>query len=139
MVIDGKGKINTKFSFVLIIGLILIGLIGILAYYNTTTSKPQALLKEKIFNDNFNNFIIYVDKIEGGKLGGVHIWELLPKGPPRVITAQEGEFITSKDKDTLVLRLGKGTIEQVYEKGPVKYHKSDFTNHFIKLTYKRSS
>ena len=99
-----------------------------------TMKKPQALLEERVFNESFNNFIVYVNKIKGAKLEGVHIWELRPQGTPRVITAREGEFITSEDKNTLVLKLGKGTIEEVYEKDTVKYHKMNFTNHFIQLS-----
>jgi lipopolysaccharide export system permease protein len=98
------------------------------------SKKPQALLEERVFNENFDNFVVYVDKIKKSKLEGVHIWELREQGTPRVITAREGEFITSGDKNTLILKLGKGTIEEVYEKDSVKYHKLDFINHFIQLS-----
>lgn len=98
------------------------------------TKRPLALLEERVFNENFENFIVYVNNINGQKLEGIHIWELKGEGTPRVITAKEGEFIESEDKSTVVLRLGKGTIEEVYEKDSVKYHKMNFNNHFIQLT-----
>jgi len=99
-----------------------------------TMKKPQALLEERIFNESFKNYTVYVNKIRGSKLKGVRIWQLRPQGTPRVITAQEGEFMTSEDKKTLILRLVKGTIEEVYEKDTVKYHKMNFNNHFIQLS-----
>ena len=99
-----------------------------------TMKKPQALLEERIFNESFDKYTVYVNKIRGSKLEGVRIWELRPHGTPRVITAREGEFMTSEDKKTLILRLGRGSIQEVYEKDTVKYHKMNFTNHFIQLS-----
>lgn len=99
-----------------------------------TIKKPQALLEERVFNESFKNFIVYVDRIRGSKLEGVYIQELRPQGTPRVITAQEGEFITDESKNILILRLGRGAIEEVYEKDLAKYHRMDFATHFIQLS-----
>ena len=102
-----------------------------------TLQKPTAMLEERVFNESFDNFIVYVNKIDGFKLKGVKIWELKEEGTPRVITAQQGEFIPSPEKNILVLKLGQGSIEEVYEKDSVKYHKMDFNNHFIQLSCSR--
>lgn len=91
--------------------------------------KPQAFIKPGQLIKDFPGVQIWVDEIDEltGRLSGIQIIELAPKGPPKVILAQYG-WMEYQDMGTvLLLHLEQGSNHVRDHKDPKAYFKIDFT------------
>ncbi len=96
-------------------------------------------VEEKVLMDNFKNYKIYIDRINGDKIEGITVFELKDKGIPSVIIAKEGKIITAEDDKKQSLKLFDGTIDKVDEENPTGFTKAHFKTYYINLEPIRGS
>lgn len=102
--------------------------------YMIAHSKSEIELKERVFNDNFEGLVIYVDKIplEDKKLEGILIYDEREKNRTTTVFAQKGFLIPDPQTREIVLRLIDGDIHRYESKSNV-YQKIKFNSYDIKL------
>jgi lipopolysaccharide export system permease protein len=101
---------------------------------DTGFSNPAALLEAGTFINAFDGYIIFIYRLEGNKMYNVRIYQPQPEGKPtRTVIAQEGEFATSPDNDTVKLKLVNGTSDEIDFKNPNNFYKLNFETSFITL------
>lgn len=71
-----------------------------------------ALIEPGVFISNFDNYLIYIDEIEGSKLKNISIQQQVPNEFPRFIKAERGEIEVDEAKKALVLKLYDVLVEQ---------------------------
>lgn len=91
-------------------------------------------VEEKVLMDDFKDYKIYIDKIDGDKIKGVTIFKIKDEGTPSVITAKKGEIIISDDNQkTPTLKLLNGTIDEFDDEKPMDFTKAHFDTYYIEL------
>lgn len=139
-------------SVVILPTLVLSFLISILCLYLHSAVSPSAnlgikriqeefkieevastLVEEKVLIDNFKNYKIYIDRIDGSKIEGITVFKLKDKGTPSVIIAKEGNIIIAENDKKQSLQLFNGTIDQMDDENPTGFTKAHFKTHYIEL------
>jgi lipopolysaccharide export system permease protein len=102
--------------------------------YLIAYSKSEIEIKERVFNDLFDGFVVYVEKIpiQGKKMEGIMIYDERDKEKTNTIFAQEGFLINSGESQDATLRLNDGEIHRFELKTNV-YQKVQFNTYDIKL------
>ncbi len=101
---------------------------------DTGFSNPGALLEAGTFINAFDGYIIFIYRLEGNRMYNVRIYQPQPEGKPtRTVIAQEGEFATSPNNDTVKLKLVNGTSDEIDFKNPNNFYKLNFETSFITL------
>lgn len=102
--------------------------------YLIAYSKSEVEIKERVFNDLFDGFVVYVDKIpiQGKKMEGIMIYDERDKERTNTIFAQEGSLINTGESQDATLRLHDGEIHRFELKTNV-YQKVQFNTYDIKL------
>jgi len=102
--------------------------------YLIAYSKSEIEIKERVFNDLFDGFVVYVEKIpiQGKKMEGIMIYDERDKEKTNTIFAQEGFLINSGESQDATLRLNDGEIHRFEFKTNV-YQKVQFNTYDIKL------
>jgi lipopolysaccharide export system permease protein len=95
--------------------------------------KPTAYLEQGTRIDTFESYIIFINSIRGNKLKHIRIFQKQENGPTRTIIAQKGEFISSPDEDSIVLKLINGTSDEPNKKNPQSYYKLNFKTYYLTL------
>lgn len=97
-------------------------------------SKADADIKERVFNDTFDGFVIYVDKVplQGGKIEGILIYDERDKDRIHTIFAQEGFLASDPNSQEVLLRLLKGDIHR-YEPKTKTFQKMQFEIYDLRL------
>jgi len=105
-------------------------------FYQIHRKKPMAVLKARVFIDDFPGITLYIDRIDDkrGKIYGVNIWEKQKGKKPRTIIAPEGEVRYVPEEDAIQFTLYNGEIHEVDPKDPMKYTVMEFTQQIIKIT-----
>jgi lipopolysaccharide export system permease protein len=82
--------------------------------YTLARSKADMEIKERVFNDSFNNLVVYVDKVplEENKLEGILIYDDREQDKLNTIFAKEGYIINNPNSDEITLRLLDGDIHR---------------------------
>ncbi len=79
------------------------------------TSNIDLGLKERTFYDKFKNVVLYVNRIDVKNRNLIDVFIVDNRNPKTSVTivSPKGEIYTAKDDSTVLLRLSKGTINQV--------------------------
>jgi len=105
--------------------------------YEVASSKANAGVREKVFNDDFEGLVLYVEEIKPRTL----VWEKVfisdSRNPAEVLTiiAREGEVLSDPGTLAITLRLKRGAIHKL-GKEPDAYQKVDFSTYDLRLHLK---
>jgi lipopolysaccharide export system permease protein len=102
--------------------------------YLMAQSKADIEIKERVFNDVFDGFVIYVDKvpIQGKKMEGILIYDERDKERINTIFAREGFLVSNPKSQEVVLRLLNGDIHR-FEPRTNIYQKMQFDTYDLRL------
>ena len=92
-------------------------------------------LKERLFNDTFGNFVIYVDEIATDQVGLRNVFVSDERKPDeqRFITAREGRLLSDEVNRRVTLRLLDGAIHETSPNALQKYREVRFRLYDITL------
>lgn len=105
--------------------------------YEVASKKANAGVREKVFNDDFEGLVLYVEEIKPRTL----LWEKVfisdSRNPGEVLTiiAREGEVLSDPGRLAITLRLKHGSIHKL-GKEPDAYQKVDFSTYDLRLHLK---
>ena len=95
---------------------------------------PTAALEPGIFINSFQNYILFIYRIDQNKLTNVRIYEPQGEGKPtRTIVAKRGEFIAIPEKKMIKLKLMDGTSDEPDPENPTNFYKLNFKTYFMTL------
>ena len=102
--------------------------------YAIAQTKADVQIQERVFNDDFENLVVYVDKvpIEGQKMEGLLIYDEREQGRFNTIFAKEAFLFNDPKSRDLVLKLVKGEIHHTEQKTNT-YQKIRFDTYDLKL------
>ncbi len=102
--------------------------------YEIAKTRASAGLRERVFNDDFEGLVIYVEHIQppGDQLGGVLIADSRDPGQRNTVLAKHGFLVSNEETHTVTLRLLDGSIH-TFVPGEKSYHKTDFTVYDVTL------
>ena len=102
--------------------------------YLIAQSKADIDIKERVFNDVFDGFVIYVDKVpvQGKKMEGILIYDERDKDKVNTIFAKEGYLVSNPKSQEIFLRLHDGDIHRFEPKTNV-YQKLQFNAYDLRL------
>ena len=80
--------------------------------------KANFEIKERVFNNDFKDLIMYVEEREIGSsvMKGIFIYDSQQNSEPQVITAREGRFVADPETMKILLQLKDGTINRMVDK-----------------------
>ncbi len=102
--------------------------------YEIAKKRAAAAIKEKVFTDEFDGLVIYVDQVaeQGTVLKGILISDTRDSSQRNTIFARIGYVIPAKNDQGLSLRLVDGSLHTSYERDR-SYHRTDFSTYDITL------
>jgi lipopolysaccharide export system permease protein len=102
--------------------------------YLMAQSKADIEIKERVFNDVFDGFVLYVDKVplQGKRMEGILIYDERDKEKINTIFAREGFLVSNPKSQEVVLRLLDGDIHR-FEPRTNIYQKMQFNTYDLKL------
>ncbi len=102
--------------------------------YQIAQSKATIEIKERVFNDVFDGFVLYVDRvpIQEKKLEGILIYDDRDKDRIHTIFAREGFLVSNPKSQEVILRLQDGDIHR-FEPRTNIYQKMQFDTYDLKL------
>lgn len=103
--------------------------------FDILRSQAAVGIKERIFNDTFGNFVIYVDEIAADQIALRHVFVSDERKPDqlRIITAQEGRLISDEVNRRVTLRLINGAVHETTPQALQKYRQVSFRLYDITL------
>lgn len=99
----------------------------------TGNRDPSSMLEAGSFINAFDQYIIFIYRMEGDLLYGVRIYEPAPNKPTKTIIAEQGEFVHVPGKDQLMLKLTNGTSDEPDVSNPNNFYKLNFQTSFITI------
>ncbi|HEX7372731.1 MAG TPA: LPS export ABC transporter permease LptF [Thermodesulfobacteriota bacterium] len=105
--------------------------------YEVASSKANAGVREKVFNDDFEGLVFYVEEIKPRTLAWEKVFISDSRNPAEVLTiiAREGEVLSDPGTLAITLRLKRGAIHKL-GKEPDAYQKIDFSTYDLRLHLK---
>jgi len=105
--------------------------------YEIASTKASAGVLEKVFNDDFDGLVLYVEEIRPKTLRWEKVFISDSRNPAEVLTilAQEGEVLPDPGALAIILRLKNGSIHKL-GKEPNAYQKIDFNTYDLRLHLK---
>jgi lipopolysaccharide export system permease protein len=105
--------------------------------YEFASSKANAGIREKMFNDDFEGLVLYVEEIKPRTLAWEKVFISDSRNPAEVLTiiAREGEVLSDPGTLVITLRLKRGAIHKL-GKEPDAYQKIDFSTYDLRLHLK---
>ncbi|MCX8116468.1 MAG: LPS export ABC transporter permease LptF [Desulfobacterota bacterium] len=102
--------------------------------FHLAQSRVDADIKERVFNDAFEGFVIYVDRVplQGRKIEGILIHDERDKEKIHTIFAQEGFLVNNPNSQEVILRLLKGDIHR-YEPKTNTFQRMRFDTYDLRL------
>jgi len=102
--------------------------------YVIAQTKADIDIKERVFNDDFEDLVVYVDKVptQGRKMEGILIHDEREKGKPNTIFSTEGYLFNDPKSKEVILRLIQGEIHR-FELKTQTYHKIRFETYDLKF------
>ena len=79
------------------------------------TKSPAALIEPGVVIDHFDDYLIYIDEIDGKDLKNISIQQEIPDALPRFIKAEHGSFEVDAERGMLILKLHEVLLEQQNE------------------------
>jgi LPS export ABC transporter permease LptF/LPS export ABC transporter permease LptG len=103
--------------------------------YDILRTQAAVGIKERVFNDTFGNFVIYVDEMASDQVALKHVFVSDERKPDelRVITAREGRLINDDASHRVTLRLLNGSIHETTPQALQKYRQVNFRLYDITL------
>jgi len=94
-------------------------------------------LKERIFNDSFGNFVIYIEEMAADQIGLRNVFVADQRNPDgiRLITAKEGRLLSDDVNRRVTLRLINGTVHETGPRTLQKYREVMFRLYDLTLTF----
>lgn len=105
-----------------------------LGLYEVLKARASAGIRPQVFNDDFSNLVIYVDRIEppGNHLRGVLISDIRDPSQQNVVFATRGTVIANERSRALTLRLEDGNVYTA-STGSRTYQDTRFSTYDITL------
>jgi len=102
--------------------------------YVMAQTKADIEIKERVFNDVFDGFVVYVNKvpIQGKKMEGILIHDERDKEKVNTIFASEGFLVSHPKSQEVILRLINGDIHR-YEPRTNLYQRIRFDTYDLRL------
>ncbi len=102
--------------------------------YEIAKTRAAAGLRPNVFNDDFENLVIYVDTITSTSNTLEHVVIADTRSPEQASTlfAREGQLVPDEHRQILVLRLRHGSIHTM-GRDDGSYHKTDFAEYDVRL------
>jgi lipopolysaccharide export system permease protein len=102
--------------------------------YEIAKTRAAAGLTAQVFNDDFENLVIYVDRIDpmSNVLERVVIADDRTPEQRSTLFASQGTLVPNEGTQQLVLRLRDGSIHTLARE-QVSYHKTDFAEYDVRL------
>lgn len=102
--------------------------------YEVAKTRATAGIREKVFSDEFEGLVIYVDQVsgKGTTLNGVLISDTRDTRQQNTILARLGYVITNEEIQAVTLRLLDGSLHSLYDHDG-SYHRTDFTTYDLNL------
>jgi LPS export ABC transporter permease LptF/LPS export ABC transporter permease LptG len=93
-------------------------------------------IKERVFNDDFQNFVIYVEEIAPDQIGLRHVLVADERKPDqfRVVTAREGRLLSDEQNRRVTLRLIDGTVHETTPQSLRTYRQIGFRTYDLTLS-----
>ena len=97
-------------------------------------------LKERVFNDTFGSFVIYVDELATDQVALRHVFVADERKADelRFITAQEGQLISDEVNRRVTLHLTNGAVHETTPQALQKYRQTNFRSYDITLVFDNS-
>ena len=92
-------------------------------------------IKERVFNDDFGNFVIYVEEIAPDQIGLRNVFVADERKPDqfRVVTARQGSLISDEQNRRVTLRLMDGTVHETTPQSFRTYRQIGFRTYDLTL------
>jgi lipopolysaccharide export system permease protein len=105
--------------------------------YEVASSKAHAGIRERVFNDDFDGLVLYVEQVKPKSFLWENIFISDSRNPAEVYTiiAREGEVLSDPQALAVTLRLQNGSIHKL-GKEPDAYQKVDFNYYDLRLYLK---
>ena len=105
--------------------------------YQIASTRAQAGVKERVFNDDFEGLVLYVDQVAAQTLEwqGVFIFDSRDPADVNTIIALKGTVLSEPKSLTVTLQLKNGAIHKLGNK-PETYQKIDFYTYDLLLDLK---
>jgi lipopolysaccharide export system permease protein len=105
--------------------------------YEVASSKASVGVREKVFNDDFEGLVLYVEEIKPRTLMWEKVFISDSRNPAEVLSiiAREGQVISDPGTLAITLRLKRGAIHKL-GKEPDAYQKVDFSTYDLRLYLK---
>jgi len=105
--------------------------------YEIASSKAHAGVRERVFNDDFEGLVLYVERVKPRSFlwQGIFISDSRNPAEVHTIVAREGEVLSDPDRLSLTLRLREGAIHKLGHT-PDAYQKIDFRSYDLRLHLK---
>jgi len=105
--------------------------------YEIASTKASSGVREKVFNDDFDGLVLYVEEIRPKTLRWEKVFISDSRNPAEVLTifAQEGEVLSDPGALDIILRLKSGSIHKL-GKEPNAYQKVNFNTYDLRLHLK---
>lgn len=105
--------------------------------YEMASSKAHVGVRERVFNDDFDGIVLYVEEIKPRSFQWEDVFVSDARNPSQVntIIAREGEILSDPDKLVVTLRLRNGSIHRLGDE-PDSYQKIDFQTYDLRLDLK---
>ncbi len=105
--------------------------------YQVASTKANIGIRERVFNDDFEGLVLYVEQVKPKTLQWENIFISDSRNPAEVYTiiAREGEVLSDPKALAVTLRLKNGSIHKL-GKQPDAYQKIDFNTYDLRLDLK---
>ncbi|MBP1714373.1 MAG: permease YjgP/YjgQ family protein [Deltaproteobacteria bacterium] len=105
--------------------------------YEIASTKAHAGVKERVFNDDFEGLVLYVEKVLPNAYQWEHVFISDSRNASETVTivAPEGDVLSDPLTMTVTLRLKNGAIHKLGQK-PDSYQKIDFNAYDLRLDLK---
>lgn len=103
--------------------------------FDIARAKASAGIKERVFNDDFDGIVLYIDRLKGEKMEGVLIYDRREKDG-YTIFARGGGIISDPKTMTVTMRLRDGEIHTVGKE--LSYSKVAFSTYDLRLNFRGS-
>jgi len=108
--------------------------------FQIVQQKASIGIKEKFFNDDFQDLMLYADRIttNGDSMEGILISDSRLANDTTTIIARRGYLISNPNTLKVTLRLMDGSIHSV-DSSLTKYKKTDFSSYDVNLDLKKAA
>jgi len=105
--------------------------------YQMASSKAHMGVRERVFNDDFEGLVLYVESVKPRTFGWENVFISDSRNSPEVhtIIAPEGNVLSDPQQLTVTLRLMNGAIHKLGDR-PDAYQKIDFKTYDLRLDLK---